>query len=92
MRCRFSETESVAILTVLLSRYRVEIKEEPQFASETFEQRKERVFAANQHITLTYVGSRVLLRKRTSLTDEQACSNTTCVQEALKQISMTIIP
>lgn len=56
---RFSETEAVAILAVLIARYRVELKEEPQFAHETFEQRKERILRCKPGITLTYVpGSR----------------------------------
>ncbi|TEB40153.1 cytochrome P450 [Coprinellus micaceus] len=40
---RFFETEGVAILTTLLSKYKVSIKEEPQYAQETFEERKARV-------------------------------------------------
>ena len=34
---RFFETEGIAILTMLISQYKVEIKEEPQYAGETFE-------------------------------------------------------
>ena len=52
---RFSETESLAILAVLIPRYKIEVKEEPQYASETFEQRKERIFAATPGVTLTCV-------------------------------------
>ncbi|KLO08418.1 614/534 cytochrome P450 [Schizopora paradoxa] len=50
---RFSETESIAILAVILSRYRIEVKAEPQFASETFEERKARVLSSKQGLTLT---------------------------------------
>ena len=50
---RFSETESLAILSVLLARYRVEVKEEPQFAGETFEQRRERLLKVKAGITST---------------------------------------
>lgn len=40
---------------MLIARYRVELKEEPQFAHETFEQRKERILRCKPGITLTYV-------------------------------------
>lgn len=50
---RFSETEATAILAVLLSRYHIEVKEEPQFANETFVQRRERVLEAKAGITST---------------------------------------
>lgn len=52
---RFFETEGIAILTMLISRYKIEVKEEPEFAGETFEQRKERIFRAKQGVTLTWV-------------------------------------
>ena len=52
---RFFEVEAVAILTVLIMRYKVEVKEEPQFASETFEQRKARILAGKPGLTLTWV-------------------------------------
>ena len=50
--CRFSETESIAVLTLVISRYRVEVKEEPQFAGETFEQRKARLLKSKLSVTL----------------------------------------
>lgn len=53
MSYRFFETEGIAILTMIISRYKVEVKEEPEFASETFEQRKERIFKAKRGVTLT---------------------------------------
>jgi hypothetical protein len=40
---RFSETEGIAILTMLVSRYKIEVKEEPQFANESFEAQGESV-------------------------------------------------
>ena len=49
----FSETEAVAILAMLVSRYKVEVKEEPQFAGESFEERKERILRAKRGVTLT---------------------------------------
>ncbi|KAI0349208.1 cytochrome P450 [Trametes cingulata] len=48
----FSETESIAVLTLIISRYRVEVKEEPQFAGETFEQRKARLTKSKLSVTL----------------------------------------
>lgn len=52
---RFFETEGIAILTTLVSQYKVSVKEEPQFAHETFEERKVRIIAARQGLTTTYV-------------------------------------
>ncbi|OBZ67576.1 hypothetical protein A0H81_12405 [Grifola frondosa] len=49
---RFSETEAVAILSLIISRYKVEVKEEPQFAGETFEQRRERLLKCGSSITI----------------------------------------
>ncbi|KAK0466861.1 cytochrome P450 [Desarmillaria tabescens] len=45
-----SETEGVAVLTILISRYKITIKEKP---GETFEERKERVLKTRMGITLT---------------------------------------
>ena len=50
---RFFETEGIAILTMLVSRYKIEVKEEPEFAGETFEERKERILKAKGGLTLT---------------------------------------
>ena len=52
---RFSETEGIAILTTLVSQYKLSVKEEPQFAHETFEERKARITSARQGITIAYV-------------------------------------
>ena len=40
---------------MIVRQYRVEVKEEPQFASETFEQRKERLLANMPGVTMTSV-------------------------------------
>ncbi|KAH9035825.1 cytochrome P450 [Lactarius hengduanensis] len=50
---RFSETESIAVITMMMSKYRVEIKEDPEFIGETFEQRFARVTASEQLLTNT---------------------------------------
>ena len=52
---RFAETESTAVLAMLVSHYKITIKEEPQFAGEMFEERKSRILSAGQGLTLTYV-------------------------------------
>ncbi|KAH9003544.1 cytochrome P450 [Lactarius hatsudake] len=50
---RFFETESIAAVTMMISRYRVEVKEEPEFLGETFEQRYARITAFDQKVTIT---------------------------------------
>ena len=50
---RFAETEAVAALSILVSQYKITVKEEPQFEAETFEQRKTRVLAARVGLTTT---------------------------------------
>ena len=47
--------EGIAILTMLMSRYKVAIKEEPEYAHETFEERKARILNAKPGLTLTFV-------------------------------------
>ncbi|KLO13107.1 cytochrome P450 [Schizopora paradoxa] len=61
---RFSETESIAILAVILSRYKVEVKQEPQFAGETFEERKARLLSSKQGLTLTPTRVPLVFKKR----------------------------
>jgi hypothetical protein len=48
---RFFETEGIAIMTMLVSRYKIEVKEEPEFAGETFEERYDRITSFDQGIT-----------------------------------------
>ncbi|KAF9469453.1 cytochrome P450 [Collybia nuda] len=50
---RFSETEGIAVLTMLVSRYKIEVKEDPRFANETFEARRDRILACKAGLTLT---------------------------------------
>ncbi|OSX58093.1 hypothetical protein POSPLADRAFT_1061204 [Postia placenta MAD-698-R-SB12] len=50
---KFFETEAVAILSLIISRYKVSIKEDPRYAHETFEEKKQRIFTANIKLTLT---------------------------------------
>jgi hypothetical protein len=51
MTIRFFETEGIAIMTMLVSKYKIEIKEEPKFASETFEERYARITSFDQGLT-----------------------------------------
>jgi len=48
---RFFETEGIVIMTMLVSRYKIEVKEELEFASETFEERYARITAFDQGLT-----------------------------------------
>jgi hypothetical protein len=50
---RFFETEGIAIMTMLVSRYKIEVKEEPRFSGETFEERYARITAFEQGLTTT---------------------------------------
>ncbi|KAH9074295.1 cytochrome P450 [Lactarius deliciosus] len=50
---RFFETEGIAVITMMMSKYRVEVKEEPEFIGETFGQRFARVTASEQLLTNT---------------------------------------
>jgi len=50
---RFSETEAIAVLNTIVSRYKFEVKEEPEFAGETFKERYARITDYEQYITTT---------------------------------------
>lgn len=50
---KFFETEGVSALAMFLSRYKITIKEEAEFAHESFEERKTRVLASKAGITVT---------------------------------------
>ena len=40
-------------MTMLISRYKIEVKKEPEFASETFEERYARITAFDEALTTT---------------------------------------
>ncbi|KAG2343125.1 cytochrome P450 [Suillus weaverae] len=61
---KFSETEGAAVLTILISRYVISIKDEPQFAGETYEQRKARVLNAQSILTLAPTRLPLVFRPR----------------------------
>jgi len=48
---RFFETEGIAVMTMMVSKYKIEIKEEPEFAGETFEERYARITAFKEGLT-----------------------------------------
>ena len=50
---RFFETEGIAVMTMLVSKYKIEVKEEPEFAGETFDERYARITAFRQSLTIT---------------------------------------
>ncbi|KAI0346715.1 cytochrome P450 [Trametopsis cervina] len=50
---RFSETESVATIAMVVLRYKITVKEEARFAGETFEERKERVLRSRPGVSQT---------------------------------------
>ncbi|KAG1808691.1 cytochrome P450 [Suillus subaureus] len=62
---KFSETEGAAVLTILISQYTISIKDEPQFAGETYEQRKARVLDAQSTLTLAPTRLPLVFRRRT---------------------------
>ena len=62
LKKRFSETEAIAALTMFVSRYKITIKEELQFAGETFEKRKTRVLKCWSMVTLTWVLSIIFFK------------------------------
>lgn len=49
---RFAEAEGVAILVMIASRYKIEIKDDPKFADETYEERWRRVLEIKDGITI----------------------------------------
>jgi hypothetical protein len=51
---RFFETEAVAALTLLVSRYKIEVKEDPRFGGETLEEKRARILKPWQEITLRF--------------------------------------
>jgi len=61
---KFFETEGIAVLSMLVSRYKITIKEEPQFAGETFEERKLRILSVRAGLTLTPIRVPLILTRR----------------------------
>lgn len=61
---RFAEIEMLVALSQIVRNYRLEIKVDPKFADESFEDRRKRVLAAHDAITLTPDGIPVTFIKR----------------------------
>jgi len=61
---KFFEIESVVILTMLVSRYRIEIKEEPEFAGESFEEKSARLLKSKPGLTMTPIRVPLVFRRR----------------------------
>lgn len=53
IRYRFAELESMVAITMILQKYKITVKDDPKFAGETFEQKKERVLETKEGLTLT---------------------------------------
>ncbi|KAF8903954.1 cytochrome P450 [Gymnopilus junonius] len=50
---KFFETEGIVVLTMLVSKYKISLKDEPEFAGESVAQCKERIFRTHNGLTLT---------------------------------------
>jgi len=61
---KFFETEGIAVLTMLVSQYKITVKEELQFAGETFEETKSRILSATQKLTLTPIRVPLVFTRR----------------------------
>ncbi|KAH6911859.1 cytochrome P450 [Coprinopsis sp. MPI-PUGE-AT-0042] len=61
---KFFETEGIAALTMIILRYKVTVKEEPQFSGETFEQKKARITANRQGPTLAPIRVPLVFTRR----------------------------
>ncbi|KIP01933.1 hypothetical protein PHLGIDRAFT_131022 [Phlebiopsis gigantea 11061_1 CR5-6] len=70
---RFFEAQGIAILTMLVLKYKIKVKEEPEFAGESFEERKERVLKTKAGLTLTPVRVPIVLTRRDEGSLERTC-------------------
>jgi len=61
---RFSETEGLVAMTMLVSKYKIEIKEEPEFAGETFEERYARITAYTEGVSLSPTRVPLVFKRR----------------------------
>lgn len=50
---RFAELENLVFLSMLVMKYKVSIKPEPEFACESFEEKKKRIFKYYHGLTIT---------------------------------------
>ncbi|PFH50911.1 hypothetical protein AMATHDRAFT_40534 [Amanita thiersii Skay4041] len=61
---RFAEMESVAVLCTIVSRFKIEVKDDPKFARESFAEKKARVLATKPGLTLTPVNVPLVFKRR----------------------------
>jgi hypothetical protein len=61
---RFAEVEATVALSMLVRNYRIEIQVDPRFAGETFEERRSRVLAFRNILSLTPKHIPVTLTRR----------------------------
>jgi len=61
---KFNETEGVAAIVSLISRYKIELQDEPQFKHETFEERKARILTTKVTLTLAPKRCPLVFRRR----------------------------
>ena len=64
---RFFETESIAVITMMMWKYRVEVKQEPEHVGETREQCFARITSSEQYLSNTYAMSSPSYLLRTEL-------------------------
>jgi len=61
---KFAETEAIAVISILVSQFKITIKEEPKFAAETFEQKKTRILSARLGLATTPVRVPLVFTRR----------------------------
>ncbi|KZP15280.1 cytochrome P450 [Athelia psychrophila] len=61
---KFFETEGIIILTMMVSRYKIDVMDEPQFSGESFEQKKARVLKSHSGLTQTPVRVPLVFTRR----------------------------
>ena len=61
---RFAEIEQIAILSVIILHYRITVLDEPQYAHETTEERKERVLTPRMRLAVRPVRTPVAFTPR----------------------------
>jgi hypothetical protein len=61
---RFSEIEQIAVLSVIVLRYKITVLDEPQYAHETAQERKMRVLAPQNHLVVKPVRTPMVFTPR----------------------------
>ena len=72
---------------MLISRYKIEVKDEPEFSGETFEERKERILRAKAAPILTYVSKfSTYMITILTVTLPQSCEGPIGIQKTLNSL------